>query len=112
MFLTYPGLGSTLVLIVTPATYELEEVIEQIEKRNLGVSGVDGTYTQAFILSHLSMAAATVFGTLLSGTLSHHYGWKTMTLVMGLFSFTGAISSVSPHSITLENQKTLSGYYD
>ena len=41
------------------------------------------------------MAAATLFGPVAAGALIERHGWGTMTAAMGVFAFSGAVSSVS-----------------
>ena len=41
------------------------------------------------------MAAATLFGPVVAGTLVERYGWGVTTAAMGAFAFSGAIPSVS-----------------
>ena len=41
------------------------------------------------------MAAATLFGPVFAGALMERFGWKVMSLAMGIFAASGAIPSVS-----------------
>lgn len=70
-----------------------------MEAEQPGIFGPGGAFAQAFALFNCSMAAATLFGPVVAGTLIQNYGWKTLTLAMGIFSFSGAIPSVSSVSI-------------
>ena len=70
-------------------------VVQEKEKGHPGICGPGGAYAQAFALFNCAMAAATLFGPVFAGCLSQRYGWKTMTLAMGIFSLSGAIPSVS-----------------
>lgn len=70
-------------------------VVGEIEIDNPGKFGPGGAYAQAYALFNCSMAAATIFGPVFAGTLITQFGWKAMTLAMGIFSLTGAIPCVS-----------------
>ena len=41
------------------------------------------------------MAAATLFGPVFAGALMDRFGWKIMSLAIGVFATSGAIPSVS-----------------
>lgn len=86
--------GFTLILIVSPVAADLSAVVEEKEKNDPGIFGPGGAYAQAFALFNCSMAAATLFGPVVAGTLVEQYGWKVMTAAMGVFAFSGAIPSV------------------
>ncbi|TGO09431.1 hypothetical protein BTUL_0166g00290 [Botrytis tulipae] len=83
--------GCTLILIVAPVAADLSLVVGEIEIANPGKFGPGGAYAQAYALFNCSMAAATIFGPVFAGALITQFGWKTMTLAMGIFSLTGAI---------------------
>ncbi|KAL9121439.1 MAG: hypothetical protein Q9187_001998, partial [Circinaria calcarea] len=85
--------GCTLILIVSPLAADLSAVVEEKEKEDPGIFGPGGAYAQGFALFNCSMAAATLFGPVVAGTLSEHYGWGTMAIAMGVFAFSGAIPS-------------------
>ncbi|QSZ31686.1 hypothetical protein DSL72_001253 [Monilinia vaccinii-corymbosi] len=84
-------LGCTLILIVAPVAADLSLVVGEIERDNPGKFGPGGAYAQAYALFNCSMAAATIFGPVFSGAIITKYGWKNMTLAVGIFSITGAI---------------------
>lgn len=88
--------GCTLILIVSPLAADLSVVVEEKEKENPGIFGPGGAYAQAFALFNCSMAAATLFGPVFAGFLSERFGWKVMSLAMGVFAASGALPSVSP----------------
>ncbi|TGO87351.1 hypothetical protein BPOR_0232g00110 [Botrytis porri] len=83
--------GCTLILIVAPVAADLSLVVGEIEIANPGKFGPGGAYAQAYALFNCSMAAATIFGPVFAGALITQFGWKAMTLAMGIFSLTGAI---------------------
>ncbi|KAJ8059907.1 hypothetical protein OCU04_011530 [Sclerotinia nivalis] len=83
--------GCTLILIVAPVAADLSLVVGEIGIENPGKFGPGGAYGQAYALFNCSMAAATIFGPVFAGALITQYGWKTMSLAMGIFSLTGAI---------------------
>ncbi|KAM0172504.1 hypothetical protein ACHAPF_007383 [Botrytis cinerea] len=83
--------GCTLILIVAPVAADLSLVVGEIEVANPGKFGPGGAYAQAYALFNCSMAAATIFGPVFAGALITQFGWKAMTLAMGIFSLTGAI---------------------
>ncbi|TEY82600.1 hypothetical protein BOTCAL_0028g00210 [Botryotinia calthae] len=83
--------GCTLILIVAPVAADLSLVVGEIEIANPGKFGTGGAYAQAYALFNCSMAAATIFGPVFAGALITQFGWKAMTLAMGIFSLTGAI---------------------
>lgn len=91
LFLT----GSTLVAIVAPCTSDLSIGIENMEAEQPDIFGAGGAYAQAFSLLNMSIALGTVVGPVVGGWLKDTYGWGTMTLVLGLLAFSGAIPSVS-----------------
>ena len=76
-------------------------MVEEKEKEDPGIFGPGGAYAQAFALFNCSMAAATLFGPVLAGWLSQQYGWGTMSVVLGIFAFSGAIPSVGAPSTRL-----------
>ncbi|KAA8571689.1 hypothetical protein MFRU_016g01550 [Monilinia fructicola] len=83
--------GCTLILIVAPVAADLSLVVGEIEIENPGKFGPGGAYAQAYALFNCSMAAATIFGPVFSGAIITQYGWKSMTIAVGIFSITGAI---------------------
>ena len=87
--------GCTLILIVSPLAADLSVVVEEKEKENPGIFGPGGAYAQAFALFNCSMAAATLFGPVFAGALMDRFGWKVMSLALGIFAVSGAIPSVS-----------------
>lgn len=94
-------LGCTLILIVAPVAADLSLVVGEIEIENPGKFGPGGAYAQAYALFNCSMAAATIFGPVFSGAIITQYGWKSMTIAVGIFSITGAIPCVSTGRIAL-----------
>jgi MFS family permease len=94
LFLT----GCTLVAIVAPCTSDLSIATEEIEAEQPGIFGPGGAYAQAFSLLNMSIALGTVVGPVVGGWLKNSYGWGTMTLVLGLLAFSGAVPSVSSFS--------------
>lgn len=74
---------------------DLSLVVGEIEMENPGKFGPGGAYAQAYALFNCSMAAATIFGPVFAGAMITQFGWKTMSLAMGIFSITGAIPCVS-----------------
>ena len=70
-------------------------MIEEKEREEPGSFGPGGAYAQAFGLFNCSMAAATLFGPVFAGWLAEQYGWKIMSLALGIFAFSGAIPAVS-----------------
>ncbi|SLM38729.1 mfs general substrate transporter [Lasallia pustulata] len=86
--------GCTLILIVSPLAADLSVVVEEKEKENPGIFGPGGAYAQAFALFNCSMAAATVFGPVFAGLLLERFGWKVMSLALGIFATSGAIPSL------------------
>ncbi|KAI9642954.1 hypothetical protein NHQ30_008688 [Ciborinia camelliae] len=80
-----------LFICVAPVAADLSLVVGEIEMENPGKFGPGGAYAQAYALFNCSMAAATIFGPVFAGAIITHYGWKAMTLAMGMFSLTGAI---------------------
>ena len=90
-------------MIVSPLAADLSAVIVEKEKQDPGIFGPGGAYAQGFALFNCSMAAATLFGPVVAGTLSEQYGWETMALAMGVFAASGAIPSVNlAHSYKCE----------
>lgn len=85
--------GFTLILIVSPVAADLSVVVEEKEKHDPGIFGPGGAYAQAFALFNCSMAAATLFGPVVAGSLIERYDWGVMTAAMGVFAFSGAIPS-------------------
>ncbi|KAG0648064.1 putative MFS-type transporter [Hyphodiscus hymeniophilus] len=97
--------GCTLILIVAPVAADLSVVVEEKEEEQPGIFGPGGAYAQAFALFNCSMAAATLFGPVFAGALVQNYGWKAMTLAMGIFSLTGAIPSEAQFSARNKGDK-------
>ena len=87
--------GFTLILIVSPVAADLLVVVEQKENSDPDAFGPGGAYAQAFALFNCSMAAATLFGPMVAGTLRERYGWDVMSAALGVFAFSGAIPAVS-----------------
>lgn len=80
---------------MSPVASDLSLVVEEKEKQDPGVFGPGGAYAQAFALFNCSMAAATLFGPVFAGWLSEKYGWRVMSLALGIFVASGAIPCVS-----------------
>jgi len=72
-----------------------------MEEEQPGIFGPGGAYGQVFALFNCSMAAATMFGPIVAGAISEQYGWKAMTVAMGIFSISGAIPTVSFFSFSI-----------
>ncbi|TVY94326.1 putative MFS-type transporter [Lachnellula willkommii] len=83
--------GFTNILIVAPVAADLSTCVEKMEEEQPGIFGPGGAYGQVFALFNCSMAAATMFGPIVAGAISEQYGWKAMTVAMGIFSISGAI---------------------
>lgn len=90
-----PSIGFTLILIVSPVAADLSYVVEEKEKADPDVFGPRGAYAQAFALFNCAMAAATLFGPVVAGTLRERYDWGMMSAAVGVFAFSGAIPAVS-----------------
>ena len=87
--------GFTLILIVSPVAADLSAVVEEKERSDPDAFGPGGAYAQAFALFNCSMAAATLFGPVVAGSLVERFSWGVMTAAMGVFAFSGAIPAVS-----------------
>ncbi|KAL8826460.1 MAG: hypothetical protein Q9170_007393 [Blastenia crenularia] len=83
--------GFTLILIVSPVAADLSAVVEAKEQANPDAFGPGGAYAQAFALFNCAMAAGTLFGPVVAGSLVDNHGWGVMTAAMGAFAFSGAI---------------------
>ncbi|KAL8771056.1 MAG: hypothetical protein Q9209_003475 [Squamulea sp. 1 TL-2023] len=81
----------TLILIVSPVAADLSAVVEEKERTDPSAFGPGGAYAQAFALFNCSMAAATLFGPVIAGTIVERHGWGAMTAAMGAFAFSGAV---------------------
>ena len=87
--------GFTLILIVSPVAADLSAVVEEKERLDPDAFGPGGAYAQAFALFNCSMAAATLFGPVVAGSLVERFGWGVTTAAMGVFAFSGAVPAVS-----------------
>ena len=74
---------------------DLSNAVEGKMKEDAAIAGSSGAYAQAFALFNCAIAAATLAGPVLARWLSQQYGWATMSLVLGIVAFSGAIPSVS-----------------
>ncbi|TAQ89626.1 hypothetical protein B7494_g2003 [Chlorociboria aeruginascens] len=83
--------GFTNILIVAPVASDLSIHVGKMEENQPGIFGPGGAYGQVFALFNCSMAAATMFGPVVAGAIKEQYGWKAMTVAMGIFSISGAI---------------------
>ncbi|TVY49025.1 putative MFS-type transporter [Lachnellula occidentalis] len=92
--------GFTNILIVAPVAADLSTCVEEMEEDQPGIFGPGGAYGQVFALFNCSMAAATMFGPIVAGAISEQYGWKAMTVAMGVFSISGAIPTVGSLSFS------------
>lgn len=89
------NLGFTNILIVAPVASDLSTCVEKMEEDKPGIFGPGGAYGQVFALFNCSMAAATMFGPVVAGAIKEQYGWKAMSVAMGIFSISGAVPTAS-----------------
>ena len=73
---------------------ELTLVVETIEGKDPGVFGEFGAYGQVFALYTCALAVAEMLAPLLAGILANKTGWKTMSLILGVFGASGVIPLV------------------
>lgn len=86
--------GFSLNLMVAPLGADLTHVVDTIEGKNHGMFGNFGAYGHVFALYNCALAVAGMLGPLLAGILANKTGWKTMSLVLGIFGASGAIPVV------------------
>lgn len=70
---------------------ELQVVLDDMEEKEPGVFGENGAIAQAFSLEALAQFAGLAIGPLAGGFVGDSYGWKVMTLFLGILSGITAI---------------------
>ena len=86
--------GLTLGFVTPALAAELTFVVETMEQEKPGIFGKSGAYGQVFALFTCALATATMLGPLCSGFLKTRYGWNFMSMILGVFSASGAIPVV------------------
>lgn len=74
--------GIFLTLIISPLAADLSFAVDQMELEDPGCFGEKGAYAQAYALFNCSMAAASVVGPLLVGSIQARYGAPGVSLAV------------------------------
>ena len=85
--------------MLPPLAAELTFIVEAIEFENPGVFGESGAYGQTYALFTCALATATMLGPLISGILVVNYSWSFMTMMLAIFSASGAIPVVCVNNL-------------
>ncbi|OQE12192.1 hypothetical protein PENVUL_c001G00055 [Penicillium vulpinum] len=70
---------------------EMQRVLDDMEAGDPGVFGGRGAVAQAFSLENMAHFGGLALGPMVGGFVEYQYGWKVMTLALGLLSAVTAI---------------------
>ncbi|KAJ5096474.1 hypothetical protein NUU61_005830 [Penicillium alfredii] len=83
--------GACADLTIPALLVELQMVLDDMEEKEPGVFGENGAIAQAFSLETMAQFGGLALGPLISGFVDDHYGWKVMTLLLGILAGITAI---------------------
>lgn len=70
---------------------EIQRVLDDMEEADPMVFGEKGAVAQAFSLQNMAHFGGLALGSMLGGFVDHRYGWKVMTLALGVLSAVTAV---------------------
>ncbi|KAJ6178064.1 hypothetical protein N7519_008525 [Penicillium mononematosum] len=73
---------------------EMHKVVDELEVTNPEVFKRSGAIAQTFSLQQMAQFTGMTVGPMIGGLTDHRYGWKTMTLCLGLLSAITAIPTL------------------
>lgn len=86
------GLIGLLINLCVPALFvETQQVLEDMERSRPGVFGEKGAVAQAFGIQTMAQFLGLTLGPLWGGFSEYQYGWKVMSLSLGLLAGVTAI---------------------
>lgn len=92
LLLVLLGLVGLLLNLCIPALYvETQHVLDDMERTQPGVFGEKGAVAQAFGIQTMAQFMGLTLGPLWGGFLEYQYGWKTMSLTLGVLAGSTAI---------------------
>jgi sugar phosphate permease len=70
---------------------EMQHVLDDMEAADPGVFGAKGAVAQAFGLENMAHFSGLALGPVVGGFVEFRYGWKAMTLALGVLSAATAV---------------------
>ena len=70
---------------------EMQRVLDDIEAEDPEVFGAKGAVAQAFSLENMAHFSGLALGSVVGGFVEFRYGWKVMTLALGVLSAVTAV---------------------
>ncbi|KAH8424530.1 uncharacterized protein LDX57_002281 [Aspergillus melleus] len=87
LLLVLLGLIGLLINLCIPALFvETQQVLEDMERSRPGVFGEQGAVAQAFGIQTMAQFMGLTLGPLWGGFSEYQYGWKTMSLTLGVLA--------------------------
>lgn len=73
---------------------EIQRVLDDMEAQEPGIFGGKGAVAQAFSLENMAHFGGLALGPLVGGFVEFRYGWKVMTLGLGVLSLLTAVPTL------------------
>lgn len=70
---------------------EIQRVLDYMEEVRPGIFGEKGAVAQGFSLVNMAHFGGLALGPMLGGFIDHRYGWKSMTLALGILCAVTAV---------------------
>lgn len=86
--------GLFLTLIISPLAADLAAAVDEMEARRPGIFGSQTAYGTAYALFNMAMAAATVIGPVVAGTIQDRKGAGVVAIVLGAWCVSAAVPVV------------------
>jgi hypothetical protein len=83
--------GMCLDLSEPALLVEIQRVLDYMEEVRPGIFGEKGAVAQGFSLVNMAHFGGLALGPMLGGFIDHRYGWKAMTLALGILSAVTAV---------------------
>lgn len=87
-------IGLFLTLIISPLAADLAAAVDAMEARRPGIFGAQTAYGTAYALFNMAMAAATVVGPVVAGTIQERKGAGVVAVVLGVWCVSAAVPVV------------------
>lgn len=84
-------IGACIDLSEPALLVEMQRVLDDMEAKDPGVFGVKGAVAQAFSLENMAHFSGLALGPFVGGFVEFRYGWKVMTLGLGVLSAVTAV---------------------